>query len=100
MDEWLYVLRANAVAQEATGFRPGARHALLIFLTASDGIAARQKARDVTLKRHWLEVEVERIKQLHGPDLIEDVSMRSAAEYALEKGDAIVVFKDEIPCDS
>jgi hypothetical protein len=99
MDEWLYILSANAVAQQPTGFRPGARHALLIFLTAPDEDIARQRAKDVALKRHWLAVEVKRIKQLGDPDLIKDESVRSTAELALENGDAIIIFKDEIPHD-
>lgn len=94
------MLQADAVAQKQTGYRPGARRALMVFLTAPDEDAARQKARHVIEKRHWLEGRIKRLRQLSDPDLIEDDILRSAAETALQNGDAIVVYKDEIRHDS
>ena len=99
MEEWLFMLTAQAVAQNQTGYRAGARHALMVFVTAPDENSARQNARDAISKNHWLEGEVMRIKQLSDPDLIEDDILRASAEWALEQGDAIVVYKDEIRSD-
>ncbi|MCK0530685.1 hypothetical protein [Sphingobium agri] len=99
MEEWLFMLLGEAVAQQATGFRPGARHAIMVFLTAPDQDTARRRAKDVLNKCHWSEGAVTRIKHLLDPDLIEDDILRSAAETALLQGDAIVVYKDELRHD-
>ncbi len=92
----LSVFLATAVADEAEGRRPGARHAMLIYVTAPDFEAAQRKAAGAALGAGWMLVRLEKGKELAGPQS-DDPVLRSAAETALEEGSAIVVYGDELP---
>ena len=91
---------AEAVAQEETGFRPGARHALLLWITAPDEEEARIRSLEAIGGKGWLLPQIKRGKQIGDPDVIQDDVLRSAAEKALADGNCIVVYKDEIALDA
>ena len=100
MVEYLYCFIAEAVAQVETDRRPGARHALLLWITAPDEKKARTRGADAVEKNGWLLPEIGRGKQVGDPHLIKDGALRSAAERALTSGYSIVVYKDEIAADA
>lgn len=99
MEEYLFCFTAEAVAQEETGFRPGARHALMLWITASDELTARLRGESAVESKGWLLPRITRGKQIYDPDLIEDDILRQAAESALTDGASIVVYADEKICD-
>lgn len=100
MYEYLFCFTAEAVAQETTGFRPGARHALLLWITASDEKEARIRSVDAIEEKGWLLPQIKRGKQVNDPELIADGVLREAAERALETGVSIVVYTDEVHPDA
>jgi hypothetical protein len=97
----LFMFLAQGVAQEATGYRPGARHALTIYVSSDALENARPQATELASEAGWLHVEIKREKVI-GSDTatISDETLRSAGEHAIETGGAIVVYADEIPADS
>lgn len=100
MFEYLYCFTADAVAQEETGFRPGARHALILWITAPNQDEARLRGADAIEKNGWLLPQIKRGKQVDDPDLIGDDALRSAANRALKEGSSIVIYRDEIAPDA
>ncbi|MBF9151866.1 hypothetical protein [Novosphingobium jiangmenense] len=99
MEEYLFCFTAEAVAQDETGFRPGARHALMLWITASDEQTARARGVSAVEDKGWLLPRITRGTQICDPDLIEDDVLRQAAESALTDGAAIVVYADEMTAD-
>lgn len=99
MEEYLFAFTAQAVAQEETGFRPGARHALMLWITAPDEQTARLRGESAVESKGWLLPRITRGTQIYDPDLIEDDMLRQAAESALTKGASIVVYADEMIAD-
>jgi hypothetical protein len=100
MYEYLFCFLADGVAQEKTGHRPGARHALMLWITAPDEDKARLRGADAIEKKGWLLPRIKRGKRVDDPDLIDDDILRSAAERALADGSSIVVYKDEVASDA
>jgi hypothetical protein len=92
---------AHGVARQGSNYRPGARHALMLFATGESLHLARSEAIAGAANRGWAHVEVKREKPL-GRDAtgIEDEILRPAAETALADGAAIVVYAQEIPLNS
>lgn len=92
---------AEAIAGSATKKRPGARHALLIYASApslkdAEGVGAS------FLERHgWTLPVFKRGKEIN-PDtgLLDDETMRAAAEEAVEHGCSMIVYADALPRDS
>lgn len=101
MDEVVFMFSATAVATESTRFRPGARHALMLYGKAAAVVSARSVAVAEAEKRGWSFVKVKREKELH-PDLaaISDDTLRSAARRAFSAGHSIIVYRDELPLDA
>lgn len=101
MGEALFIFSATAVATEATGFRPGARHALMLYGKAAAIACARYVAVRGAEKRGWSFVEIKRERDLD-PDLaaIGDDTLRSAAQRAFSSGHSIIVYQDELPLDA
>ena len=97
----LFVFLATAVADSADGRRPGARHAMLIYVAADDFEAAQRRAGGVAIGAGWMLVRLEKGKPLdEDPAQIEDDVLHAAAQSAAEDGSAIVVFGDELPPDA
>jgi hypothetical protein len=101
MTTQLFMFLAQGVAQQATGYRPGARHAFMIYVSSDDLENARPRATELASEAGWLHVEIKREKAI-GSDTatISDDTLKSAAEHAIEAGGAIVVYADEIPANS
>ncbi|NIJ22098.1 hypothetical protein FHS95_003809 [Sphingomonas naasensis] len=93
----LSVFLATAVADEVEGRRPGARHAMLIYVFARDFEAAQRKAAGVALGAGWMMVRLEKGMEVVDPAANDDPVLRAAAGTALEEGSAIVVYGDELP---
>jgi hypothetical protein len=91
----LSVFLATAVADAVEGRRPGARHAMLIYVAAPDFETAQRKAAGVAIGAGWMLVRLE--KGVEGPAPSEDPVLRAAAATALEEGSAMVVYGDELP---
>jgi hypothetical protein len=99
MTEYPFLFAPTAVANEVNGCRPGARHALLIFVTAADFEAAQRRAEGAALGAGWTMVQLNKGKPIDGEPM-GDAMLDSALEAALEKGSAIVVYADELPSDA
>lgn len=93
----LYAFFATAVADAVEGRRPGARHAMLVYVTAPDFEAAQAKAAGIALGTGWMTIRLEK-GMLVPPDKPQpDPLLQTAAESALAEGSAIVVYGDELP---
>lgn len=101
MTDRLFVFVGQGVAEPCTGYRPGARHALMIFVTARTLEEAEGRAAGFAAAQGWSHPEIKRGKDL-GPDTpsIADDTLRSAAEAALQHGGGLVVYRDEMPPDA
>ncbi|MDO7842580.1 hypothetical protein [Sphingomonas immobilis] len=96
----LFMFLAKGVATNNAKFREGARHALMLFGSGSNTVAARSAAISGAEGKGWRFVEVSREKVLDsGPSAIADPTLRTAAEDAVREGHAIVVYADELPLD-
>ncbi|XHS01715.1 hypothetical protein ACFB49_33230 [Sphingomonas sp. DBB INV C78] len=101
MPEIVTLHLAQAVAADVKGYRAGARHAMLIFIRGEPSDQDNARAREVAGKAGWIFVEIQRSKELGGDvELIEDDTLRDAAEHALQHGQCIVTYRDELPPDS
>jgi hypothetical protein len=96
----LFVFLATAVADAVEGRRPGARHAMLVYVTAEDFEAAQTKAAGVALGAGWMLVRLEKGKPLESDQSQADEVLAAAAQSALDDGSAIVVYADELPPDA
>jgi len=97
----LYIFLAEAIATEATDKRPGARHALMLYASGSTLDWARGRATKHADDAGWLHVEVKREKELNrDTSLIAEPTLRTAADAAVARGSAIVIYGNEIPTHS
>jgi hypothetical protein len=100
MTEALFIFSANGFATEATSYRPGARHALMLYGRGSGIEPARAAAVAGAENRGWNFVEVQRQKELDADlSAIEDETLRSAAQDASRLGHSMIVYRDELPLD-
>lgn len=89
----LFVFTAQAVAGENLSYRPGARHALLVFATAPDAEQAARMAVEQVTAEGWLLVDLLRSKVMsNATDHITDDTVRAAAESALSDGCAFIIY--------
>ncbi|WP_137861674.1 MULTISPECIES: hypothetical protein [unclassified Sphingomonas] len=93
----LSVFLATAVADAVEGRRPGARHAMLIYVSADSFEEAQPKAAGVALGAGWMLVRLEKGMEVADPAATEDPVLRAAAATALAEGSAMVVYGDELP---
>ena len=101
MNDRLFMLLMEGVAGSAPAYRPGARHALMIFATGPDLDAAQSKALEFVSSKGWTLVEPRRAKEVGGDiETIADDTLRSAAETALARGSALIIYQDEIRPDA
>jgi hypothetical protein len=101
MKDRLFMHLMEAVAESAAAFRPGARHALMVFATGPDADAAQLSAVEFVVSKGWALVEPRRAKEIDwDTESIADDTLRSAADSARERGGALVVYQDEIPLDA
>lgn len=101
MNDRLFMHLIEAVAESATAYRAGARHALMVFATGPDADAAQLSALEFVVSKGWALVEPRRAKEIdRDTESIADHTMRSAADSALERGCALIVYQDEIPSDA
>lgn len=97
----LFVFTAQAVAGENLPYRPGARHALLVFATAPDAEEAARTAVARVTAEGWLHVDLLRSKAMsQDTGLIADDTVRAAAESALSDGCAFIVYDEPMPPDA
>jgi hypothetical protein len=93
----LSVFLATALADDVEGRRPGARHAMLIYVSAEDFETAQRKAAGVAIGAGWMLVRLEKGMEVADLAATEDPVLRAAAEDALAEGSAMVVYGDELP---
>lgn len=92
---------AEGVAQEATGYRPGARHALMLFIADVEIKGAQARAEDLAAENGWMALVVEGGKSIGGAATgIKDHVLRAAAEASLSGVGAIVVYERETRPDA
>lgn len=96
----LFVFLATAVADQVDGRRPGARHAMLVFVTAPDFEAGQRKAGGAMIGAGWMLARLEKGKELNSIDPQSDPVLAEAQAHALDTGSAIVVYADELPPDA
>jgi hypothetical protein len=101
MSDQLFMFLAHGIAETARGFRPGARHALMIYATGPSLLFAQSHAVEFASAEGWSFVEPQRGKAI-GSDtsLIKDPTLREAATFALDRGQSMVVYDTELPPDS
>lgn len=101
MNDQLFMFLIHGVAERATGYRPGARHVLMIYAAARSFEAAQRQASEFGAEKGWTHIEFKRGKEIStNTMLITDATLRSAAEAALQSGGALVVYADELPGDA
>ncbi len=88
---------ATGVADAVEGRRPGARHAMLIYVAAPDFAAAQTRAAGVAIGAGWMMVRLEKGKPVAPGERQADAVLAAAAESAREEGSAMVVYGDELP---
>lgn len=93
----LFAFLATGVADSAEGRRPGARHAMLVYVTAADFESAQRRAGGVALGAGWMLVRLEKGKPIAANEASGDPVLDAAAQTALEEGSALVVYGDELP---
>lgn len=93
----LFAFLTTGVADAAEGRRPGARHAMLVFVTAADFEAAQPKAAGAAIGAGWMLVRLEKGMPIAADQPQPDPVLAAAAATALEEGSAIVVYGDELP---
>ncbi|PTS81848.1 hypothetical protein DBR21_17990 [Caulobacter sp. HMWF009] len=101
MAQDLFVFLAQGVASELSGYRAGARHALLLYSTGLSLESAQQSAVTFAQDNGWLHVEAQRSKATSSDtDLISDATLRAAAEAAVRSGQGLVVYQSELASDA
>jgi hypothetical protein len=97
MTEDIYIFLAEAVAGTLTDYRPGARHALILYVTAPSAETARSKVVEEVGRAGWLHARILRggavVRQL---DAERHPVMQDAMEGARQTGAAMVIYTDEI----
>ncbi|MEM9796899.1 MAG: hypothetical protein AAF919_10430 [Pseudomonadota bacterium] len=97
----LFIFLSQGIAGPESAYRPGARHALILFATGDDMDDAQGHALAATDEHGWHHVEIARAKSLgDGPGGIDDPALRSSGEAAMEDGAAVVVYNDEMEPDA
>jgi hypothetical protein len=96
----LFAFFATGVADAVEGRRPGARHAMLIFVAAEDFETAQAKAAGVALGTGWMLVRLEKGMEADIGKLPADPIITDAAQTALAEGSAMVVYGDELPAEA
>jgi hypothetical protein len=97
MSESLFIFLAEGVAGDAATKRRGARHALMIFVPASNWEAAETTAATKAAERGWHFVRLKRGKETtEDIDDISDDMLRNAAQSARDIGFGMVIYRDEI----
>lgn len=101
MSDDLFMFLMQGVAETVPRYRPGARHALMIFVTGPSLNMAQDHAAEFAASKGWSFVEPKRGKII-GTDTssISDRTLRAAAEAALESEGSLVIYGIEIPPDS
>jgi hypothetical protein len=99
MPAQLFMFVADAIAEEGSEYRRGARHALMLFATGASIEDARDSAILGAESAGWSFVRVQRGKGIDSPNF-EDEVLRSSAEHALSTGSALIVYRDELPHNS
>lgn len=101
VDQQIFMFLAEAVAHEASGYRAGARHALMLFVADTDRQVAQARAEGLAAEHGWMAVVVERGKSIGGDaTAIQGDVLRAAAEASLSGVGSIVVYEQEIPFDA
>jgi len=101
MPEALFMFVAEGVAVEAASKRPGARHALMIFVPAANLKAAQIAAIARAEERGWCFIELKRGKEApEDIDGISDAVLRDAAKSARDAGFGMVIYRDQIMPDA
>lgn len=96
MADQLFVFAGRGVASESSGYRPGARHPLMVFATAADFEAAVAVAAEFVTLAGWNELEFTKGEASREPAQLPNDRLKAAAERALEVGHALVVYQTEI----
>lgn len=100
MTDRLFVFTAQGIAEASSGYRPGARHALMLFARSRTFEDAQARAAAFAAEQGWSHADLKRGKEIASdPSSIADAQLRAAAEIALQEGAGLVVYRDEIPAD-
>jgi hypothetical protein len=97
----MYIFFAEAVAGVSSEYRPGARHALILYVTAVSADAAREKAMEEVSRAGWMHARV-----IQGGAVAREIQtdrlpvLQQALEGARRSGAAMVVYNEEIRHDA
>ena len=101
MTDDIYIFLAEAVAGSTGAYRPGARHALILYVTAASTETAHEKAVDETTRAGWQHARI-----IRGGAVVRTLDeerhpvMQEAMEGARRTGAAMVVYTQEIRHDA
>ena len=97
----LFAFLAEAIAGTATKQTPGARHALLIYASAPSLKDAEGVGASFLERYGWTLPVFKQGKEVNADTgLLDDETMRAAAEDAVEHGCAMIVYADALPPNS
>jgi hypothetical protein len=91
----------EAVAEAVAGFRSGARHAVVVLLTAPSRRAAMDQAQLIASKLGWRHITLTRAEEANGDSVwLDEETLRHAINVAKRRGHCVAVDVEEVPLDS
>ncbi|WP_417255473.1 hypothetical protein [Celeribacter halophilus] len=92
----LFMMLFEATAGAKTGLRMGARHAIMVFMVASEKKFAIGKAFKGLEVTGWSGMQLKKGADITGQKRFEDKALDASARKAMQKGAAFLVYKDEV----
>ncbi|NIY78790.1 hypothetical protein HCZ23_04845 [Celeribacter sp. HF31] len=92
----LFMMLFEATAGAKTGLRMGGRHAIMVFMVASEQRPAIAKAFKGLEATGWSGMEMKKGEDITGRPRLKDKALDASALKAMQKGAAFLVYKDEI----
>ncbi len=96
MHEKTFALLLEAISAVETGFRIGARHAILAFALGQNEENAKSRVTDRLRANGWHHPNFKKVKEAGNPERMSDDILRSAAIEAQKAGFGFVVYREEI----
>ncbi|MEM8571590.1 MAG: hypothetical protein AAGG56_11865 [Pseudomonadota bacterium] len=97
MGEPIYVFLAQAIAADGSEYRPGARHAMIVYVSAHSTELARSRVIEKINSAGWMETMI-----LSG-GAVSNAAMegrhpvlQEAFDGAVESGVAIIIYREEL----
>ena len=100
MEQELFALLAHAMAEDASGYRKGARHAMIFIACAADLDEAEGIASAMAEESGWAWIEFRKGAKVDPREEKMRGTLADAIANAEQTGKSMIVYSDEIPLDS